>query len=191
MPCSASLPRSVAKGDHVGVCAGVGKMISEVLPLLGFVDGEAKWILRPRVPPDEMNAKGTVRSDAGFRSNIGATGFEPATFRPPAECATRLRHAPRVLSRPILRRSGRPDLNRRWELGRLQCYQLHHARRSPDYRFGVAALMGRGRLIRSLSEQCPNRSEAYRRPPAMAIGADNFALLHLGEYAFPVVVGKR
>jgi hypothetical protein len=26
---------------------------------------------------------------------IGATGFEPATFRPPAECATRLRHAPR------------------------------------------------------------------------------------------------
>jgi hypothetical protein len=25
---------------------------------------------------------------------IGATGFEPATFRPPAECATRLRHAP-------------------------------------------------------------------------------------------------
>jgi predicted NUDIX family NTP pyrophosphohydrolase len=25
---------------------------------------------------------------------IGATGFEPATARPPAECATRLRHAP-------------------------------------------------------------------------------------------------
>ena len=25
---------------------------------------------------------------------IGATGFEPATFRPPAGCATRLRHAP-------------------------------------------------------------------------------------------------
>ena len=25
---------------------------------------------------------------------VGATGFEPATFRPPAECATRLRHAP-------------------------------------------------------------------------------------------------
>src|SRR5215204_3343384 len=29
-------------------------------------------------------------------SEVGATGFEPATFRPPAECATRLRHAPRV-----------------------------------------------------------------------------------------------
>src|SRR3954447_23050014 len=28
-------------------------------------------------------------------SLIGATGFEPATFRPPAECATRLRHAPK------------------------------------------------------------------------------------------------
>ena len=27
---------------------------------------------------------------------IGATGFEPATARPPAECATRLRHAPWV-----------------------------------------------------------------------------------------------
>ena len=26
---------------------------------------------------------------------VGATGFEPATFRPPAECATRLRHAPK------------------------------------------------------------------------------------------------
>ena len=26
---------------------------------------------------------------------VGATGFEPATFRPPAGCATRLRHAPK------------------------------------------------------------------------------------------------
>jgi hypothetical protein len=26
--------------------------------------------------------------------SVGATGFEPATFRPPAECATKLRHAP-------------------------------------------------------------------------------------------------
>src|SRR5690348_224966 len=26
--------------------------------------------------------------------NIGETGFEPATARPPAECATRLRHSP-------------------------------------------------------------------------------------------------
>ena len=25
---------------------------------------------------------------------VGATGFEPATARPPAVCATRLRHAP-------------------------------------------------------------------------------------------------
>src|SRR3954466_8470567 len=25
---------------------------------------------------------------------VGATGFEPATARPPAECATRLRYAP-------------------------------------------------------------------------------------------------
>ena len=27
-------------------------------------------------------------------ARIGATGFEPATTRPPDECATRLRHAP-------------------------------------------------------------------------------------------------
>ena len=32
-------------------------------------------------------------SEAGLRV-IGAAGFEPATARPPAECATRLRHAP-------------------------------------------------------------------------------------------------
>ncbi len=29
-------------------------------------------------------------------ASIGATGFEPATARPPAGCATRLRHAPKV-----------------------------------------------------------------------------------------------
>jgi hypothetical protein len=35
---------------------------------------------------------------------VGATGFEPATFRPPAGCATRLRHAPlsaRVYGRSV------------------------------------------------------------------------------------------
>src|SRR3954451_18737823 len=37
-------------------------------------------------------------------SLIGATGFEPATARPPAECATRLRHAPLG---PILARGRR------------------------------------------------------------------------------------
>jgi hypothetical protein len=37
---------------------------------------------------------GGMRSHAGLFSNIGETGFEPATARPPAECATRLRHSP-------------------------------------------------------------------------------------------------
>src|SRR3954454_11362916 len=32
-------------------------------------------------------------------AGVGATGFEPATARPPAECATRLRHAPRRAER--------------------------------------------------------------------------------------------
>ena len=40
-----------------------------------------------------------------YRANllIGETGFEPATARPPAGCATRLRHSPRLP--PILRRA--------------------------------------------------------------------------------------
>ena len=42
---------------------------------------------------DEMPRRYAER--CGLRPEIGATGFEPATFRPPAECATRLRHAPR------------------------------------------------------------------------------------------------
>jgi hypothetical protein len=29
-----------------------------------------------------------------FKEKIGATGFEPATSRPPAERATKLRHTP-------------------------------------------------------------------------------------------------
>ena len=35
----------------------------------------------------------SARFPGGLRL-VGATGFEPATFRPPAECATKLRHAP-------------------------------------------------------------------------------------------------
>ena len=42
---------------------------------------------------------------------IGATGFEPATARPPAECATRLRHAPCGLSLRLKRGSGRRGSN--------------------------------------------------------------------------------
>ena len=36
----------------------------------------------------------TLASRLSVQLGIGATGFEPATFRPPAGCATRLRHAP-------------------------------------------------------------------------------------------------
>ena len=43
---------------------------------------------------------------------IGATGFEPATARPPAECATRLRHAPLIRQGyPRVRPSGRRESN--------------------------------------------------------------------------------
>ena len=46
------------------------------------------------------------RQYGGFAS-IGATGFEPATVRPPAECATRLRHAPRWVDLSLPRPAAR------------------------------------------------------------------------------------
>ena len=42
-----------------------------------------------------VSALGIQRSDATWEEMIGARGFEPPTARPPAGCATRLRHAPR------------------------------------------------------------------------------------------------
>ena len=53
-----------------------------------MVAGAARGCVTPDGVPTSKPA-----SRAGFRG-IGATGFEPATARPPAECATRLRHAP-------------------------------------------------------------------------------------------------
>ena len=50
---------------------------------------------------------------------IGETGFEPATARPPAGCATRLRHSPWLCS--SVDRSGRRESNPFLELGRLAC----------------------------------------------------------------------
>lgn len=57
-------------------------------------------------------------------SSIGATGFEPATFRPPVECATRLRHAPWT---PMM-----PDRRRRRGPGRRGRRRRSAPRRSPD-----------------------------------------------------------
>jgi hypothetical protein len=52
----------------------------------------------PELPEqlDREAVSGTGASGGGSNEGllIGATGFEPATARPPAECATRLRHAP-------------------------------------------------------------------------------------------------
>ena len=50
--------------------------------------------------PDRLDGEavtGTGASSGGGSNEellIGETGFEPATARPPAECATRLRHSP-------------------------------------------------------------------------------------------------
>jgi hypothetical protein len=43
----------------------------------------------------------------GGPQRVGAVGFEPTTFRPPAECATRLRHAPGVRASLRLRKCSR------------------------------------------------------------------------------------
>src|SRR5204862_7623315 len=73
----------------------------------------------------------TVRGPTG--SEIGETGFEPATARPPAGCATRLRHSPCVLNISE-RATGIEPALRAWKarvqpqhfarLARCSCYPL-------------------------------------------------------------------
>ncbi len=65
---------------------------------------------KPRLPADWgklrcLRCPATSVSDVAGHHNIGETGFEPATARPPAECATRLRHSPWLLR--ILTDSGK------------------------------------------------------------------------------------
>src|SRR3954453_8805483 len=60
----------------------------------------------------------TVPRGARSAKEVGATGFEPATARPPAECATRLRHAPK-------RATGLEPAPRAWKA---LVRPLHHAR---------------------------------------------------------------
>src|SRR4051812_20363393 len=51
-------------------------------------------------PPPHLSASEKQRAPkkSGL-SLVGETGFEPATARPPAGCATRLRHSPYVSER--------------------------------------------------------------------------------------------
>ena len=59
--------------------------------------------------------------ERGFRC-IGETGFEPATARPPAGCATRLRHSPWWVGfYGASMQSGRRGSNPFFQLGRLTC----------------------------------------------------------------------
>src|SRR3954447_12215990 len=65
-------------------------------------------------PSAQLSASETQRAPVlSGLSRVGETGFEPATARPPAGCATRLRHSPCVLQ------SGRRESNPPYELGRL------------------------------------------------------------------------
>jgi hypothetical protein len=60
--------------------------------------------------PEFHGRRSTTASTLGEPTElsfIGAVGFEPTTFRPPAECATRLRHAPswtRMMPHPVPKR---------------------------------------------------------------------------------------
>src|SRR5207244_11131707 len=71
----------------------------------------------PRIVAVARRAAGSRKARlSGPFTSIGETGFEPATARPPAGCATSLRHSP-------WQASGRRELNPFLELGRLPCSQ--------------------------------------------------------------------
>jgi hypothetical protein len=74
-----------------------------------------------------LGVRALPRAETHSLTSVGATGFEPATFRPPAECATRLRHAPE-------RTTGFEPALRAWKALVLP---LHHAR--------VGSIIGRSR----------------------------------------------
>ena len=86
------------------VCVGIGRRRALHHPA------------RPRICRLATRFVGLCRAVRGA-SVIGATGFEPATFRPPVECATKLRHAPvgwKIASRATGRRAAAGG---RWTAG--------------------------------------------------------------------------
>ena len=88
------------------ICVGLGVMVVDTAEDAAAVAAETRegdsictrCELRERKPGGEScpaffpsvikNSKNTLK--------IGATGFEPATSRPPAERATKLRHTPKI-----------------------------------------------------------------------------------------------
>src|SRR3954451_20714972 len=66
------------------------------IPPASHIGGERCLSLACDGAPDGVVLRLMARTDylRLDRDEVGATGFEPATFRPPAGCATRLRHAP-------------------------------------------------------------------------------------------------
>jgi hypothetical protein len=82
--------------------SGVSDYLSCYQPATSCLTGYS--LSRPSYPPLESGSSAPktgkrpagrdLSRPAGAAQPVGATGFEPATFRPPAECATRLRHAP-------------------------------------------------------------------------------------------------
>ena len=78
---------ATGRGDRSGSARGSSHRASDVWRTASETGD------RPGVQALSAALGRVARLQSGL-SSIGATGFEPATARPPAECATRLRHAP-------------------------------------------------------------------------------------------------
>jgi hypothetical protein len=108
----------------------------------------------------------------GSQGKIGATGFEPATFRPPAECATSVRgcrglafphsHAVSVaLSCPEFRADWNPEWNpgRRWTAPRYFRFRVRGEARPERIRNLVSSGATREGASASLTKSVLRRAE--------------------------------
>ena len=141
-------------------------------------------------------------------SSVGETGFEPATARPPAGCATRLRHSPWTPSilwpiSPHRSRSGAVASIRSVRCGgsaRAKCYGCTRAFQAlstgsiPVARLTAVSGMSRrnmraGAVRRSWALPSSGRHACEPgplcRPPAMAVRAHDLALRDLVEDGLP------
>src|SRR4051812_35467142 len=99
---------------------------------------------------------GETGSEALAPDEVGATGFEPATARPPAECATRLRHAPK-------RATGLEPALRAWKA---LVQPLHHTRARHESRLAARCGKGQPRAPRQGSVRRGPRPRQRRDRPA-------------------------
>jgi hypothetical protein len=151
-------------------------------------------------PPSRIDTRGSARigprfdaspthaTDPGTQSGpeirrfcgVGATGFEPATFRPQAKCVSRLRHvlsrfalaeaAGWLSERPIAQSLDGPSMRPRCDLERRQRCRTSHrvAIHSTAFQRRIACLQAIS-YVRLVSPSAPGRTRTcdprLRRPP--------------------------